>query len=164
MDDRTCMVDVAKYFLSFLEDESCGKCVPCRVGVRRMREILEDISSGKGREGDVECLQQMAEAVKDGSLCGLGRTAPNPVLSTLRYFRDEYDAHVEEKRCPAGVCKPLITYSIDPKNCTGCGACLRVCPVQAVSGRKKKCHQILPDKCIKCGACFEACTFDAVVT
>jgi NADP-reducing hydrogenase subunit HndC len=164
MDDRTCMVDVAKYFLSFLEEESCGKCVPCRVGVRRMREILEDISSGKGREGDVECLQQMAEAVKDGSLCGLGRTAPNPVLSTLRYFRDEYDAHVREKRCPAGVCKPLITYSIDQENCTGCGACLRVCPSQAVSGKKKKCHQILPDKCIKCGACFEVCTFDAVVT
>ena len=163
MDDRTCMVDVAKYFLSFLEDESCGKCVPCRVGIRRMREILEDITSGRGEEGDVEYLHQMAEAVKDGSLCGLGKTAPNPVLTTLLYFRDEYEAHINEKRCPAGVCKPLIAYSIDPEKCTGCGACLRVCPQEAVSGRKKKPHQILPSKCIKCGACFEVCTFDAVI-
>jgi len=163
MDDQTCMVDVAKYFLSFLEDESCGKCVPCRVGIRRMREILEDITSGRGEEGDVEYLHQMAEAVKDGSLCGLGKTAPNPVLTTLLYFRDEYQAHINEKRCPAGVCKPLITYSIDPEKCTGCGACLRTCPQEAVSGRKKKPHQILHSKCIKCGACFEVCRFDAVI-
>jgi len=164
MDDRTCMVDVAKYFLSFLEDESCGKCVPCRVGIRRMREILEDITSGRGEEGDIDYLQQMAEVVKDGSLCGLGKTAPNPVLTTLQYFRDEYQAHIGEKRCPAGVCKPLITYSIDPENCTGCGACLQVCPQEAISGKKKKLHQILLSKCIKCGACFEICTFDAIVT
>ena len=164
MDDRTCMVDVAKYFLSFLEEESCGKCVPCRVGIRRMREILEDITSGRGEEGDIEYLQQMAEAVKDGSLCGLGKTAPNPVLATIRYFRDEYEAHIKEKRCPAGVCKPLITYSIDSENCTGCGACLRVCPQEAITGKKKKPHQILIDKCIKCGACFEVCKFDAIVT
>ncbi len=164
MDDRTCMVDVAKYFLSFLEDESCGKCVPCRVGIRRMREILEDITSGRGEEGDIDYLQQMAEAVKDGSLCGLGKTAPNPVLATIRYFRDEYEAHIKEKRCPAGVCKALITYSINAENCTGCGACLRVCPQEAITGKKKKPHQILIDKCIKCGACFEVCKFDAIVT
>ena len=164
MDDRTCMVDVAKYFLSFLEDESCGKCVPCRVGIRRMRELLEDISSGRGKPGDIDYLQQMAEVVKDGALCGLGKTAPNPVLATLRYFRDEYEAHIEEKRCPAGVCKPLITYSIDADKCTGCGACLRACPQEAVSGKKKKPHHILIDKCIKCGACFEVCRFDAIVT
>ena len=164
MDDRTCMVDVAKYFLSFLEDESCGKCVPCRVGIRRMREILEDISSGRGEEGDIDCLQQMAEAVKDGSLCGLGKTAPNPVLATLRYFREEYETHIKEKRCPAGVCKSLITYSINAENCTGCGACLRVCPEEAITGTKKKPHKIIVDKCIKCGACFEVCQFDAIVT
>jgi NADH-quinone oxidoreductase subunit F len=164
MDDRTCMVDVAKYFLSFLEDESCGKCVPCRVGIRRMKELLEDISSGRGKPGDIDYLQQMAEVVKDGALCGLGKTAPNPVLATLRYFRDEYEAHIKEKRCPAGVCKPLITYSIDADKCTGCGACLRACPQKAVSGKKKKPHNILIDKCIKCGACFEVCRFDAIVT
>jgi len=164
MDDKTCMVDVAKYFLSFLEDESCGKCVPCRVGIRRMRELLEDITSGRGREGDIDYLKQMADAIKDGSLCGLGKTAPNPVLTTLQYFRDEYEAHIKEKRCPAGVCKPLITYSIDPENCTGCGACIRVCPKEAISGKKKKAHQILASKCIKCGACLEVCKFDAVVT
>ncbi len=164
MDDRTCMVDVAKYFLSFLEDESCGKCVPCRVGIRRMKEILEDISAGRGKPGDIDYLQQMAEVVKDGALCGLGKTAPNPVLATLRYFRDEYEAHIEEKRCPAGVCKSLITYSIDEDKCTGCGACLRTCPQEAVSGKKKKPHHILIDKCIKCGACFEVCKFDAIVT
>jgi len=163
MDDRTCMVDVAKYFLSFLEDESCGKCVPCRVGIRRMREMLEDITSGRGREEDIDYLQQMAEAVKEGSLCGLGKTAPNPVLTTLHYFRDEYEAHIRGKRCPAGVCKPLIIYSIDPENCTGCGVCLRVCPQGAISGRKKKPHKIIPSKCIKCGACFEVCTFGAIV-
>ena len=164
MDDKTCMVDVAKYFLSFLEDESCGKCVPCRVGIRRMRELLEDITSGRGREGDIDYLKQMAEAVKDGSLCGLGKTSPNPVLTTLHYFRDEYEVHIKDKKCPAGVCKPLITYSIDPENCTGCGACLRACPQEAISGKKKKVHQILSNKCIKCGACLEVCKFDAVIT
>jgi len=164
MDDKTCMVDVAKYFLSFLEDESCGKCVPCRVGIRRMRELLEDITSGRGREGDIDYLKQMAEAIKDGSLCGLGKTSPNPVLTTLHYFRDEYEVHIKDKKCPAGVCKPLITYSIDPENCTGCGACLRACPQEAISGKKKKVHQILSNKCIKCGACLEVCKFDAVIT
>lgn len=164
MDDRTCMVDVAKYFLSFLEDESCGKCVPCRVGIRRMRELLDDITAGRGRPGDADYLQHMAEVIKDGSLCGLGKTAPNPVLATLRYFRDEYEAHIREKRCPAGVCKSLITYAIDAERCTGCGACLRACPEGAVSGSKKKPHRIHIEKCIKCGACFEVCAFDAIVT
>jgi len=164
MDDRTCMVDVAKYFLSFLEDESCGKCVPCRVGIRRMREIVEDITSGKGSEEDLDYLQRMAEAIKDGALCGLGKTAPNPVLTTLRYFREEYEAHINDKKCPAGVCKPLITYSIMQKKCTGCGACLKICPQGAIEGKKKSPHQISVEKCIKCGACFEVCTFDAIIT
>jgi NAD-dependent dihydropyrimidine dehydrogenase PreA subunit len=164
MDDRTCMVDVARYFLSFLEDESCGKCVPCRVGVRRMRELLDAIVAGRGEAGDLDYLQEMAETIKDGALCGLGKTAPNPVLATLRYFRGEYEAHIREKRCPAGVCKELISYSIDRTKCTGCGACLRACPQGAVTGSKKKPHRINVEKCIKCGACFEVCVFDAVVT
>ena len=164
MDDRTCMVDVARYFLSFLEDESCGKCVPCRVGVRRMRELLDGIVAGRGEESDIDYLQSMAETIKDGALCGLGKTAPNPVLATLRYFRSEYEAHIREKRCPAGVCKELISYSVDRKKCTGCGACLRACPQGAVTGAKKKPHRINVEKCIKCGACFEVCVFDAIVT
>ena len=164
MDDRTCMVDVARYFLSFLEDESCGKCVPCRVGVRRMRELLDEIVAGRGEEGDLDYLQKMAETIKDGALCGLGKTAPNPVLATLRYFRSEYEAHIREKRCPAGVCKELISYSIDRTKCTGCGACLRACPRGAVTGSKKKPHRINVEKCIKCGACFEVCVFDAIAT
>ncbi|MCK5420758.1 MAG: 4Fe-4S binding protein, partial [Deltaproteobacteria bacterium] len=132
--------------------------------IRRMRELLEDITSGRGREGDIDYLKQMAEAIKDGSLCGLGKTSPNPVLTTLHYFRDEYEVHIKEKKCPAGVCKPLITYFIDPESCTGCGACLRACPQEAISGKKKKVHQILSNKCIKCGACLEVCKFDAVIT
>jgi NADH-quinone oxidoreductase subunit F len=162
MDDRSCMVDVAKYFLAFLQEESCGKCVPCREGVRRMREILEDICAGKGSEGDIELLEKIATGVADGSLCALGGSAPNPVLSTLRYFRDEYDAHIKEHRCPAGVCKALITYSIDAGKCTGCTLCSKVCPVQAISGEKKKAHTIDNDKCTRCGACFESCKFDAI--
>ncbi len=162
MDDRSCMVDVAKYFLSFLQEESCGKCVPCREGIRRMREILEDICAGKGSEGDIELLEKIATGVADGSLCALGGSAPNPVLSTLRYFRDEYDAHIKEHRCPAGVCKALITYSIDAEKCTGCTLCSKVCPVQAISGEKKKAHTIDNYKCTRCGACFESCKFDAI--
>jgi len=137
MDESSCMVDVAKYFTTFLQEESCGKCVPCREGVRRMREILEDICTGKGKEGDVELLEKIATGVADGSLCALGGSAPNPVLSTIRYFREEYDAHIREHRCPAGVCKALVTYSIDPEKCTGCGLCVKVCPTQATSGEKK---------------------------
>jgi len=163
MDDTSCMVDVAKYFTTFLQEESCGKCVPCREGVRRMREILSDICSGKGREGDVELLEKIATGVADGSLCALGGSAPNPVLSTIKYFRDEYDAHIKEHRCPAGVCKALIAYSIDPEKCTGCGVCLKACPVQAISGEKKKAHVIDNNKCTRCGACIESCKFEAIL-
>src|SRR5271157_1898976 len=162
MDDRSCMVDVAKYFLAFLQEESCGKCVPCREGVRRMREILEDICAGKGKEGDIELLEKISQGVADGSLCALGGSAPNPVLSTLKYFREEYDAHIKDHRCPAGVCKALITYSINADKCTGCGMCIKVCPTQATSGEKKKAHTIDNNKCTRCGACIESCKFDAI--
>ncbi len=162
MDDRSCMVDVAKYFLAFLQDESCGKCVPCREGVRRMRDIFEDICAGKGKEGDVDLLESMAQAIKDGSLCALGGSAPNPVLSTIRYFRDEYEAHIKEKRCPAGVCKALITYSIDAKACNACGLCAMVCPTGSAHGEKKKPHVIDKKTCTRCGACIESCKFDAI--
>jgi len=163
MDDRTCMVDVAKYFLKFLEDESCGKCTPCREGILQMRRILDRITSGQGREEDIETLEWMGAAIRDGSLCALGGSAPNPVLTTIRYFRDEYMAHIKEGRCPAGVCKALISFSVDPENCTGCRACARICPTQAVTGEKKKVHEIDPALCIKCGACFDACKFEAVL-
>ena len=162
MDDRSCMVDVARYFLAFLQEESCGKCVPCREGVRRMNNILEDICAGKGREEDVELLETMSQAIADGSLCALGGSAPNPVLSTIKYFREEYEAHIKDHRCPAGVCKALITYSILPEKCTGCGLCIKVCPTQATSGEKKKAHTIDNDKCTRCGACIESCKFDAI--
>jgi NADH:ubiquinone oxidoreductase subunit F (NADH-binding) len=162
MDEKTCMVDVAKYFLNFLRDESCGKCISCREGTQRMWEITRNISEGNGKEGDIELLEALAHAVKDASMCGLGQTAANPILSTLRYFRDEYEAHIKEKRCPAGVCKDLISYRVIEENCTGCLACLKVCPSEAVSGELKKVHTIDQDKCIKCGACFEACNFDAI--
>lgn len=163
MDDTDCMVDVAKYFTKFLEEESCGKCTPCREGVRRMKEILTDITAGRGAEDAIPLLEELAEAITLGSLCALGSTAPNPVLSTLRYFREEYEAHIKEKRCPAGVCKDLIVYSILEDLCTGCHRCFRECPQQAVSGEAKKPHQIDPAKCIKCGICYDVCKFDAVV-
>ena len=163
MDDRTCMVDVAKYFLSFLADESCGKCTPCRVGVKRMKDVLEDITAGNGTKEDLALLESMAVDIKESALCGLGKTAPNPVLSTLKYFRNEYVAHIKDKKCPAGVCKALITFSIDKNCCTGCGACVKVCPTNAVAGEKKQPHKIEINKCIKCGACFEICPAEAVV-
>lgn len=163
MDDTSCMVDVARYFTAFLQEESCGKCVPCREGVRRMKEILDDICAGKGREGDIELLEKIATGVADGSLCALGGSAPNPVLSTIKYFRDEYEAHIKEHRCPAGVCKALITYSIDAEKCTGCGACIKVCPTQAISGEKKKAHTIDSNKCTRCGACIESCKFESII-
>ena len=163
MDDRNCMVDVARYFLSFLEIESCGKCTPCREGVRRMKEILTDICEGRGQEGDVELLDSLAKAIVDGALCALGNSAPNPVISTIRYFRDEYDAHIRKKKCPAGVCKKLISYRIDAKKCTGCGLCVKVCAVGATSGERKKPHAIDIAKCTRCGACMESCKFEAII-
>jgi NADH-quinone oxidoreductase subunit F len=162
MDDTDCMVDVAKYFTKFLEEESCGKCTPCREGTRRMKEILIDITEGRGTEESISVLEELAEALTLGSLCALGSTAANPILSTLRYFRDEYEAHIKERRCPAGVCKELITYQILEEACTGCHRCFGECPQQAVSGEVKKPHQIDKDKCIKCGICFDVCKFNAV--
>ena len=163
MDDQNCMVNIAKYFTNFLVSESCGKCVPCREGIRRMRDILADITEGRGQEGDVELLESISQGIKDGALCALGNSAPNPVLSTIRYFRDEYVAHIREKRCPAGVCRDLITYSVDPEKCTGCTVCSKVCPTGAASGERKKVHAIDPAKCTKCGACRESCKFDAII-
>ena len=157
MDEDTCMVDVAKYFLDFLADESCGKCVPCREGIKRMLEILTDITEGRGKEGDIELLEELAEVIRDVSLCALGATAPNPVLSTLRYFRDEYEAHIAEKRCPAYVCKALVSYYIEPDKCQACMICLRNCPAEAISGAKNQIHVIDQSKCTKCGTCFDVC-------
>jgi NADH-quinone oxidoreductase subunit F len=162
MDESTCMVDVARYFVSFLEDESCGKCVPCREGLRRMRQVLDRITIGIGREEDLNLLDWMCRWISQGSLCGLGQTAPNPVLTTLTYFRDEYEAHIKSEKCPAGVCKELIYFSVESGKCVGCGACLKACPVEAITGELKKAHQIDIATCIKCGACREACNYDAV--
>jgi len=162
MDEASCMVDVAKYFVHFLAEESCGKCVPCREGLLRMHQVLERITDGNGMPGDLELLQGLADVLTDGSLCALGGTAANPVLSTIRYFRDEYEAHIEKKRCPAGVCKALITYWIDSEKCTGCQACGKRCPGNAISGPKKEPHSIDQSKCIKCGVCADTCRFDAI--
>ncbi|MGA1844966.1 MAG: NADH-ubiquinone oxidoreductase-F iron-sulfur binding region domain-containing protein [bacterium] len=162
MDEVTCMVDVAKYFIAFLTEESCGKCVPCREGLNRMLEILTNITEGRGDEGDIDLLQELSEFIKENSLCALGGSAPNPVLSTIRYFRDEYDAHIKDKRCPAGVCKALITFSINEQKCIGCGRCVKFCPQGAISGEKKKPHTIDQEKCIKCGICRENCKFEAI--
>jgi len=163
MDDETCMVDVARYFLEFTQSESCGKCAPCRVGTRHMQDILERICAGDGEEEDLETLENLALDIKAGSLCGLGQTAPNPVLTTIRYFRDEYEAHIRDKVCPARVCAGLFSYVIDPQKCIGCGACLKACPVEAVSGEKKKPHAIGQEKCISCGACYDVCPVSAVM-
>ena len=162
MDETTCMPAMAKFFLEFTEDESCGKCVPCRIGNNTLLAILTRITNGEGREGDIELLLALSQQIKDTSLCGLGQTSPNPVLTTIKYFRDEYEAHIYEHRCPAGVCKDLLTYSILEEFCKGCTACTRVCPAGAIMGEKKKPHKIVQDLCIKCGACFETCKFKAI--
>ncbi len=162
MDEDTCMVDVARYFINFLMEESCGKCVPCREGLLRMGEILTDITEGRGKMEDLDLIQDLSEVLKDASLCGLGQTAPNPVMSTLKYFRDEYEAHIKDHKCPAGVCTELITYSIDAGNCTGCGLCLKKCPAEAITGETKQPHVLDAGKCIKCGICYDVCKFDAV--
>jgi NADH:ubiquinone oxidoreductase subunit F (NADH-binding)/(2Fe-2S) ferredoxin len=163
MDEDNCMVDMARYFVQFLQEESCGKCTPCREGLQQMGEILNRICDGKGKEEDIKLLEDLSQVMLDTSLCGLGSTAPNPVLSTIQYFRNEYEAHIKEKQCPAKVCKELISFSIDSEKCTGCGACVRVCPVDAIAGEKKKPHQLDQNKCIKCRGCYEACKFDAVI-
>ena len=163
MDDTSCMVDIAKFFLEFTVDESCGKCTPCRVGTRRLLEILEKITEGKGTLEDLDKLEALCYYIKENSLCGLGQTAPNPVLSTLKNFREEYEAHVVEKRCPAGVCKNLVQIKIVPDKCKGCTLCARNCPVNAISGKVKEVHEIDQDKCIKCGVCMDNCKFGAIV-
>jgi len=163
MDEGTCMVDVAKYFVHFLQEESCGKCLPCREGLKRMGEILDDIAEGKGNGESLALLEELAEVVADTSLCGLGKTAPNPVLSALKYFRSEFEDHIYRKRCPAAVCTPLIQYSISEADCTGCGACRKVCPAQAIEGERKQSHRILLELCSKCGSCKDVCKTNAVM-
>lgn len=164
MDDRSCMPEVARYYINFLAEESCGKCTPCREGLRHMLKILTDICEGRGQEGDLEILEELCETLKDSSLCALGKSAPNPVLTTLKYFREEYEAHIREHRCPAGVCPALTSFEINPDACRGCGACMRACPAGAVTGSLKQPHVIDPEKCVACGSCREACRFEAVLT
>lgn len=162
MDESTCMVDVAKFFLDFTRKESCGKCTFCRMGTKRMLEILERITEGEGEEGDIEKLEELAYQIKNNSLCGLGQTAPNPVLTTIKYFRDEYEAHIRDKKCPSLACKKLLTYTVIPENCTGCTVCAKNCPVDAISGQRKEVHIIDQEKCIKCGLCYTKCKFEAI--
>ena len=162
MDQDTCMVDVARYFVDFLKDESCGQCNPCREGLKNMLDVLTEICAGRGKEGDIELLEEIGMMMQKFSLCGLGTSAPNPVLTTILYFRHEYEAHIRDKKCPAGVCKPLFHYEIDQETCTGCQVCFRKCPQEAVSGQKKKPHEIDQGKCIKCGICYDGCKFDAI--
>ncbi len=163
MDETTCMIDVAKFFLNFTQEESCGKCTFCRIGTKRMLEILERITEGEGREGDIDKLEELSYQIKDNSLCGLGQTAPNPVLTTIKYFRDEYDAHIRDKKCPAKVCKKLITYEVDPEKCTGCTVCAKNCPTNAIDGERKEIHRIRQEDCIHCGSCYTKCKFDAII-
>ncbi len=162
MDESVCVVDVAKFFLNFVQDESCGKCTFCRIGTLRMLEIVERITKGEGKEGDLESLEELAQGVKRASLCGLGQTAPNPVLTTLRYFRNEYEAHIYEKKCPAKKCQALITYGIIPEKCPGCGLCAKYCPQDAISGKRKEPYFIDPEKCIRCGLCVSVCRLGAI--
>ena len=161
MDDKTCMVDIAKYFIDFLKDESCGKCTPCREGLINLSNILTKITKGEGKESDIELMEDIAKTMELSSLCALGQTAANPVLSTIKYFRDEYEAHIKDKKCPAGVCKELIKYKVND-NCTGCTVCAKNCPVNAISGKVKEKHFIDTNKCIKCNVCYEVCNFDSI--
>jgi Pyruvate/2-oxoacid:ferredoxin oxidoreductase delta subunit len=163
MDETSCMVDVARYFIDFLLYESCGKCVPCREGLKQMHHILEGICEGRGEEGDISALIELGQFMMTGSLCGLGSTAPNPVLSTIRHFRNEYESHIYDKKCTAGVCKNLFEYFIDAGLCNGCALCRLKCPEHAISGKKKKPHAIDSSKCIKCGICFNSCKFEAIL-
>ncbi len=162
MDQNTCMVDLARYFLDFLTEESCGQCIPCREGIDRLLEILTDICEGRGKDGDIELLESLSDTVANLSLCALGGSAPNPVKSTIQYFREEYESHIYEKKCRAGVCKNLFYYEIDPEACTGCGLCAKRCPQDAISGEKKAAHVIDQSQCIKCSICYESCKFDAI--
>jgi NADH-quinone oxidoreductase subunit F len=162
MDETTCMVDVAKFFLDFTQKESCGKCTFCRIGTKRMLEILTRISEGQGKESDLDLLEELAYQIKDNSLCGLGQTAPNPVLTTMKYFRDEYEAHINHKKCPAKVCKSLLTYTVVADKCTGCMVCAKNCPVTAIDGERKQVHFIRQEDCIRCGDCFNRCKFEAI--
>jgi len=163
VDETACMVELAKYFLTFTQNESCGKCTFCRIGTKRMLEILERITDGKGKEGDIELLEELADKIRNNTLCGLGQTAPNPVLTTLKYFREEYEAHIRDKKCPAHACAPLLTFTIDPEKCTGCMVCAKKCPTNAIKGEKKQTHAVIQDLCIKCGNCYTTCKFDAVI-
>ena len=162
-DEDTCMVDFARFFMTFTQQESCGKCVPCRLGTKAMLSTLERICAGKGQPGDIDYLLELGEHVKASSLCGLGQTAPNPVLSTINYFRDEYDAHILDKKCPAKVCKGLISFSIIPELCSGCMVCLRNCTSNAITGAKSEVHTINPALCLRCGVCMNVCKFDAIL-
>jgi ferredoxin len=162
MDEDTCMVDIARFFMEFTQDESCGKCIPCRVGTRRILEILKRICAGEGQPDDLPTLETLCEQIRETSLCGLGQGAPNPVISSLKYFREEYEAHIHEKRCPAKVCRALISYSIQEEVCTGCTVCARNCPVDAISGERRQPHYIDPEVCIRCGICTQVCNFKAI--
>jgi NADH-quinone oxidoreductase subunit F len=162
LDETTCMVDLARYFLNFTQLESCGKCTFCRIGTKRMLEILERITEGNGKDGDIELLENLAQKIKSGSLCGLGQTAPNPVLTTIKYFREEFEAHIFNKKCPAHGCAALVTYEIIDELCKGCMVCIKACSTGAMTGRKKEVHKINYELCNKCGKCFEVCRLDAI--